>query len=57
MRLRAKGIENDNGSVGKVIWASVLSGNDEGVGRGRGIRDASKVLEAMREAAGARRQA
>ena len=52
--LRYKGIDDNNGSVGKVRQSSRLSDDDGGVGRGQGIRYASEVLETMTEAAGAR---
>ena len=51
MFLQAKGIDNDNGFVGILIQVRRLSDNDGGVGRGRLIDDASKVLETTTEAA------
>ena len=54
--LQAGGIDNDGGGVGRVRWAKVLSNDNGCVGRGLGIRDASKGSETMDEAAGARRQ-
>ena len=51
--LRAQGIDNNDGGVGRVILAHGLSNNDRGVGGGQGIDDASKVLETTTEAVGA----
>ena len=57
MCLRAEGIDNNEGGVGRVRRYKGLSDSDGGVGRGRGIRDASKGLETTTEAAGDRRWA
>ena len=55
--LRDQGIDNDYGRVGRVRQARGISNNDEGIGRGRGIYNASDGLETTAEAAGARQQA
>ena len=57
MCIRAQGIDNNNGGVGKVRWACVISDNDGGFIRGRGIHNAPKGLETTTEAAGDRRRA
>ena len=57
MCLRAQGIDNDDGGVGRLRRASGLSDNNGGVRRGQGIRDAYEGLETTTEAAGARQQA
>ena len=56
MCLRAEGIDNNGGGIGRVGRSKGIGNDDGGVGRGRGIRDASKGLETMTEAAGARQQ-
>ena len=53
--LRAQGINNDNGGVGRARQACGISDNDGGVGRVQGIHNASKGLETTAEVAGARR--
>ena len=55
--LRAEGIDNSDGGVGRLRRAKGLSDDDGGVGRGRGLRDASEVLETTSEAEGDIRQA
>ena len=50
MRLRDQGIDANNKGVGRVRRARGLSDDDGGVGRKRGICDASKVSETMTEA-------
>ena len=54
MFLRAQGIDNNGGSGSRVRRARGLSNNDGVFVRGRGIDDASKGLETMTEADGAR---
>ena len=54
--LWAEGIDDNDGGVGRVRRAKVLSNNDGGVGRGQDLRDVSKVLEITTEAAGDRRR-
>ena len=54
--LQARGIDNDNGGVVRVRRASRLSNYNGGIGRGRGIRNASEGPETTTEAAGARRR-
>ena len=56
MRLRAQGIDDNNGVVGRVRRAHRISNEDGGVGRGRGIYDASKGSETRTEAAVARQR-
>ena len=56
MFLRAEGIDK-NGGVRRVRRAKGISDNDGGVGRGRGIHDASEVFETMMEVTGARQRA
>ena len=55
MCLRAEGIDDDGGGIGRVRQAKGLSKNNGGVSRVRGVRDASKGLETTTEAAEARR--
>ena len=55
--LQAYGIDKNNVSVGRLGQACVLINDDRGVGRGRGIRDASEGLETTTEAAGSRQRA
>ena len=55
--LQDQGIDDDNNSVGILRRGLGLSNDDGGVGRGRGISNASKVLETTTEAAGDRRRA
>ena len=57
MCLQAQVIHDDASGVDRVRQALGLRKNDGGVGRGRGIDDASEVLETTTEAAGDRRQA
>ena len=57
MCLQAESIENDGKGIGRVRRAKVFSDDDRGVGRGKGICDASEGLETMGEAAGDRRRA
>ena len=57
MCLQAQGSDDNNGGVGGVIPADILSDNGGGVGRGRGIDDASERSETMAEAVGARQRA
>ena len=57
MCLRAQGIDDEDGGIGKVGQARGLSNDEEGVGRGRGIYDASKELETTAKAALAIQQA
>ena len=54
--LQSQGIDNDNddGGVVRLRRARGLSDNDGGVGKGRGVDDASNVSETTTEAAGAR---
>ena len=47
--LQSRGIDDDDSGVGRVRRARGLSNNDGGVGRGRGIDDASEVLETTTE--------
>ena len=54
MFLRAKGIDYDDGVVGRVRRACRLSDDDGGVNRGRVIDDASEGSETTTEAAGDR---
>ena len=57
MCLRAEGIDDNNGGVGRVRRAKGLSDDDVGVGIVRGIRDVSEGSETTAEAAGDRRRA
>ena len=57
MCLRAQGIDGNDGSVGRVIGASVISNDDRGFGRGRGIHDAPEGSETTTEVAGDIQQA
>ena len=57
MCLRAQGIDNNDGDVGRVRWARGISDNDGDFGRGQGIHDASKGSETTTKAAGARQRA
>ena len=57
MCLRDQGIDDGNGSVGRVRQARGLSDDGGGVGRGQGIYDASDGSEKTPEALGARRRA
>ena len=50
MRLWDQGIDNNNDGVGRVRRAGRISNDGGGVGRGRGIYDASKGLETTTEA-------
>ena len=52
MCLQAKGIDDDNGGVGRRRQDQKLSDDDGGVGRGRGIEYTSEGLETTTEAAG-----
>ena len=54
--LRAQGIDNNDGIVGRVRWAWGLSNDDVGVGRGRGIYDMFKASETTTEVSGARQR-
>ena len=56
MFLRSRVIDNDDGSVGRVMRAKGLGNDDGGISRRQGIRDASKGLETTTEAAGDRRR-
>ena len=56
MCLRDQGIDDNNGGIGRVRRARGISNNNRGVSRGRGIHDASEVLETMPGAAGARQR-
>ena len=57
MCLLAECIYDDvDSGVGRVRRAKGLSNDNEGVGRGRGICDASEALETTVEAAGDRRR-
>ena len=56
MCLRAEGIDDNGGGVGRVRWAKLISNYDGGVDRGQGIGDAFKGLETTPEAAGDRRR-
>ena len=51
--LRAQGIDDDNGGVGRGRRARGLSDNDVGVSGGRGIYNVSEGSETTTEAAGA----
>ena len=55
--LRAQVIDDNDGVIGRVKPFRGLRDNDRGVGRRRGIHDASEVSETTAEAEGARRQA
>ena len=57
MHLRDQGVDDDDGGVGRVRRARVLSGDNGGVSRGRGIYGASKGSETTTEAAVARQRA
>ena len=57
VRLRAQGIVDDDGGVGRVRQARGLRDDDGGVGRGRGIYDASEGSDTTAEAAVDKRQA
>ena len=54
VHLRAQGIDDDNGGVGRVRRSRGIRNDIRGIGRGRGIYDASEGLETTKEAAGAR---
>ena len=56
MCLWAQGTEDNDGGVGRVRRARKLSDKVRGVGRRRGIYEASKGLEKTTEAAGDRRR-
>ena len=56
MRLRAQGIDGDNGGVGRVRRSHRLSNNDGGVRKGQGTYNASKGSETTTEVAEARRR-
>ena len=56
MCLRAESVDDYNDGVRRISWAKGLSDDDGGVGRGRGIRDASKGSETTTETAGPRRR-
>ena len=51
MCLRSQGIDNDRVSVGRLKRARGLNNDDGGIGRGRGIDDASKGSETTTGAA------
>ena len=57
MCLRDLGIDDDTSGFRRVRRSHRLSDDDRGLGRGQRIRDGSKGLETMTEAAGARRRA
>ena len=57
MRLRDQGIDDGNGSVGRVRRARGISDDGVGVNRGRGIYDVSEGSKTTTEAVGARRRA
>ena len=57
MCLLAQLIYDDEGGVGRGRQARGISNNKLGVGGGRGIYDASEVLDTMTEAVGARQRA
>ena len=50
MCLQAQGIDDDDGVVNRVIRAHEISNDGGGVGRGRGIDDASEELETTTKA-------
>ena len=50
MCLRDQGIDDDKGIVDRVRRDRRISNDDEGVGRGRGIDDASEGSEATTDA-------
>ena len=52
MCLRAQGIDDDNGSVGRVRRDRGIRNYDGGAGRGKGIDDTSKGLEITAEIVG-----
>ena len=56
MCLRAQCIDEKNGSVSRVIQERGLSNNYGGVGRGRGVDDASEGSETTAEVGGGRRR-
>ena len=56
MCLRAQGIDNNDGDVGRVRRSRGLSEDNGGVKRGQGIRDASEGSETTTEVAGDIRQ-
>ena len=56
MHLRAQGIDNDDGNIGRLRQARGLSNDDRGVSRGRGIYDAPEGLETTAEAAVSRQR-
>ena len=57
MCLRAQGIDDKDGCVIRLRRAHGISNDSGGVGRGRGIHDASEGSETTTEAAGARQRA
>ena len=56
MCLRAEGIDDNDGCFVRLIRSKGLRNNDGGVGRGQGIRDASKGSETTTDTAGGRRR-
>ena len=52
MCLQAKGMEDGDGSIGRVRRDRGISNDDGGIGRGRVICDASMGSETTTEAAG-----
>ena len=56
MCLQAQVIDDDDGGLSGGIRDQGLSDNNGGVGGGRGIYDASELLETTAEAAGARQR-
>ena len=56
VRLQDQGIDNDDDGGGRVRRADRISDDNGGVGRGRGIYDASRGLETTTEAVRARQQ-
>ena len=57
MFLQTEDFDNNDGGVRRVRRYKGLSDNDRGVGRGQGIRDASKGSETTTEVAGDSRRA
>ena len=57
MCLQVQSIDNNNGNVGRVGRAREHSNNNQSVGIGRVIDDASKEYETTTEAVGNRQQA
>ena len=52
--LRAEDNDDDDGSVGRLRRSKGLSDDDRGIGRGRGVCDASEGSETITEVVGAR---